>query len=209
MSGESENTGVVRPRLAAIARIVVLGIPLVGTGCIVLPVPSVTPCQQTGIIDDTTLESLAGLDQEGVRERLGWPDYSGPRGRSHLMVYEGAKHYSTDVFFAVAAGYTAAGGTIDGDCGTSKVMYCYVVELDENRIVEDHNVIARSPGALAKRDSSEETLEAIANCSEAVWKPHERKQVVTKQEAESVAKASQPEAGAREDDTGSTIEHAE
>lgn len=125
------------------------------------------------------------------------------------MVYEGAKHYSTDVFVAVAAGYTAAGGTIDGDCGTSKVMYCYVVELDEDRIVEDHDVIARSPGALSKRDSFDNTLDEVANCSEVVWKPHERKRVVTKQEAESVVKASQSEAGLREDDTGPTIEHAE
>ena len=77
-----------RSLLVAGARVMVLGSTLTGTGCIIIPVPSLSPCYETGMIDETTLESLTGLDQDEVNGRVGWPDYSGLRGQSYLAVLE-------------------------------------------------------------------------------------------------------------------------
>ncbi len=110
-----------------------LGVVLAMSGCIIIPVPSVTPDRQSGIIDEATLESLVGLDREEVNARLGWPDFSGNLGDSYVMVYQGEKRYSTDVYAAIGAGYTGAVGKI-GD-GSSTTLYCYVIVLDENREV--------------------------------------------------------------------------
>ena len=163
--------------LSAGARIVVLGTTLVGTGCIV-PVPSVSPVYTTGIFDEATMESLTGLDREEVNGRIGRPDYSGLRGDSYVMVYQGEKHYSTDVYIVFAAGGNAGGAKID--TGGTKGLYCYVIELDEDHIVKGYDVIVRMPGGITTRDSSDYAVDPIADCSEAVWKPDERKEVLTK-----------------------------
>ncbi len=153
------------------ARIVVLGIILVGTGCIIVPVPSVTPDKETGIIDEATLESLIGLDEEGVNERIGQPDYSGPRGHSYMMVYQGEKTYSTDLYVgAVGPFFIPVGGK---NTTSTKIFHCYVIELDENHVVQGYKVIDNAPRGT-RRDSSDEQVTRIADCSEVVWTPDER-----------------------------------
>lgn len=140
---------------------------LTSTGCIIIPVPSLSPDYQTGIIDDETLESLIGLDQEEVNERIGWPDYSGNLGDAYVMVYQGEKRYSTDVYAAVSGGYTAAVGRIGG--GTSTQFYCYVIELDENRKVEDYEIKARPSTGISKREGAVNAIEPADDCSDVVW----------------------------------------
>lgn len=163
-----------RPSLQALgaflrvgARLVVLGCALTVSGCIIVPVPSVTPDHQSGIIDDDTLESLIGLDEEEVSARIGWPDYSGNLGDSYVMVYQGEKRYSTDIYAAVSGGYTGAVGKIGS--GTSTTLYCYVIELDENRKVVDYDIDARPSTGISKREGSNNPIEPAADCSQAVW----------------------------------------
>ena len=124
-----------RMLLTAGARIVVLGATLVEAGCIIVPVPSVTPDNETGIIYEATLESLIGLDQEEVNERIGQPDFSSPRGHSYMMVYQGEKHYSTDVI--VVVGGIGGAGAAKIDSVMSTVLVCFVIELNEHRVVQD------------------------------------------------------------------------
>ena len=139
------------------------------------PVPSVSPDYATGIIDDTTLKSTIGLQQKEVNERLGTPAYAGPREHSYVMVYQGEKHYTTDVAVIFYGGAAAS-----FDAGKSKVFVCHVIELDVNRIVQDFDVMVRHPRGEIGRDSSEYTVDPVADCLEAVWEPHERKEVLTK-----------------------------
>jgi hypothetical protein len=146
-----------------------------GTGCIMIPIPSISPDYATGIIDDTTLQSTIGLQQKEVNEQLGLPAYAGPREQSYVMVYQGEKHYTTDIAVFV---YGGAAGSFDA--GMSKVFVCHVIELDNDRIVQDYDVMVRHPRGEIGRDSSEYTVGPIADCLEAVWEPHERKKVLTK-----------------------------
>lgn len=155
-----------------------LGGALLATGCIIIPVPSVSPVYETGMIDEATLESLAGLDEETVNARIGWPDFSGPRGHSNMLVYQGEKRYSTDVYMVVGAQYAAGGGKID--TGHTKVLYCHVIEMDADHVVQNYEVVARTPGGITARDSSNYTVDPIADCSEVVWKAELRKKVLTK-----------------------------
>jgi len=106
------------------------------------PVPSVSPDYETGIIDDATLESVIGLQQKEVNERLGLPTYAGRRAYSHVMVYQGEKHYSTDV-----AVVFYGGGVGSFDAGMSKVFVCHVIEFDENRVAQDYDVMVDLPPA--------------------------------------------------------------
>ena len=172
IAGQSSLLRVSR-RLALVG--VTLSMIATGTGCIMFPIPSVSPDYATGIIDDTTLKSAIGLQQKEVHERLGLPAYAGPREHSYVMVYQGEKHYSTDIAVLV---YGGAAGSFDA--GMSKVFVCYVIEFDENQIVQDYDVMVRHPRGEIRRDSSEYTVDPIANCLEAVWDPHERKEVLTK-----------------------------
>jgi len=149
------------------------------------PVPSVSPDYETGIIDDATLESVIGLQQKEVNERLGLPTYAGRRAYSHVMVYQGEKHYSTDV-----AVVFYGGGVGSFDAGMSKVFVCHVIEFDENRVAQDYDVMVRHPRGEIRRDSSEYTVGPVANCLEAVWKPNERTDVLTRKtilEAQAIA----------------------
>lgn len=139
------------------------------SGCIIVPVPSVTPDYESGIIDDDTLESLIGLGQEEVNARIGWPDYSGNHGDSYIMVYQGEKTYSTDVYAAVSGGYTAAVGKIDD--GTSTTLYCYIIELNESRNVENYEVEARPSTGVSTREGADNALAPADDCSEVVWGP--------------------------------------
>jgi hypothetical protein len=146
-------------------------------GCIIVPVPSIDPDYQTDIIDDVTLESLTGVHEEEVIGRIGPPDYSGPRGHSYMLVYQGEKHFSTDVVWIVGGMGGAGGGVIN--TGKTKVLYCFVIELDEDHIVHGNEVID-SALVGTRRDSSDDSVAPIADCSEAVWKPEDRKEVLTK-----------------------------
>ncbi len=128
-SGNSVVIRVPRAQVIAGARIVMFSTTLVATGCIIVPVPSIDPDYQTDIIDEVTLESLTGVHEEEVVGRIGPPDYSGPRGHSYILVYQGEKHFSTDVVWIVGGG-----GVIN--TGKTKVLYCFVIELsvDKNRV---------------------------------------------------------------------------
>jgi TPR repeat protein len=146
-------------------------------GCIIVPIPSIDPDYQTDIIDEVTLESLTGVHEEEVIGRIGPPDYSGPRGHSYMLVYQGEKHFSTDVVWIVGGMGGGGGGVIN--TGKTKVLYCFVIELDEDHIVHGNEVID-SALVGTRRDSSDDPVAPIADCSEAVWKPDDRKEVLTK-----------------------------
>ena len=150
---------------------------LMAAGCIIVPVPSIDPDYQTDIIDEVTLESLTGVHEEEVIGRIGPPDYSGPRGHSYMLVYQGEKHFSTDVVWIVGGMGGVGGGVIN--TGKTKVLYCFVIELDEDHIVRGNEVID-SALVGTRRDSSDDSVAPIADCSEAVWKPDDRKEVLTK-----------------------------
>ncbi len=145
-----------------------------GTACIIVPFPA-GPAQKTGIIDDATLQSLVGLSEKDVNSRLGTPDFVGPRGRAYLMVYEGEKHYPTRMAVYV---YPYFGGV--SDPVMSKDLVCYVIELDDNRVVQDYETKQQDVVGVAKPDSAEYITEPIDDCSEAVWKPGQREGVLTK-----------------------------
>jgi hypothetical protein len=98
---------------------------------------------------------------------------------------------------------------IEGNCGSTKVLYCYVIELDEHRAVRSHDVVVRSTGGVSKPDSSDNTVDSIANCSEAVWRPDERKEVLTKAEVQIEARIAELEPRARQGDVEATIALAE
>ena len=160
----------------------------------VLPVTSSTPAREEGIIDDDILESLIGLDHDAVIERIGPADYSGPRARAHLMVYQGVKEYSTDIYYAVSAGYTGAAGKLDDAGGITRVFYCHVVELDESRIVRDYEVVARPASGISSRDNDDDGYGPVADCSEVVWKDDERGLVVASaDERQGLAESAQTE----------------
>ncbi len=178
MAGKSVLLRSLRMFLVAGARIVVLGTTLVGTGCVIVPVPSVTPDNESDIIDETTLESLIGLDKVEVIERIGQPDFSGPRERSYMMVYQGETTYSTDIY---VGGVGAIGPIIfpyaaKVETSYSEIIHCYVIELDENQVVQGYNVIDNAPRGT-RRDSSDEQVVPIADCAEAVWEPDERREL--------------------------------
>jgi len=72
----------------------------------------------------------------------------------------------------------------------SKVFVCHVIEFDENRVAQDYDVMVRHPRGEIRRDSSEYTVGPVANCLEAVWKPNERTDVLTRKtilEAQAIA----------------------
>ena len=173
ITGQSSFLRVSR-RLALVG--VTLSMMVTGSGCII-PVPHIDPDYQTDIIDEVTLESLTGVHEEEVIGRIGPPDYSGPRGHSYMLVYQGEKHFSTDVVWIVGGMGGAAGGAIN--TGKTKVLYCFVIELDEDHIVHGNEVID-SALVGTRRDSSDDSVAPIADCSEAVWKPEDRKEVLTK-----------------------------
>ena len=160
-------SGARRARAVAGSMALLLGTLFAGAGCIIIPVPSLSPDSREGIIEDKTLEKLIGLDQTQVNEKIGYPDYSGLRGASYLMVYQGETRYSTDVYMYVSAGYTAGGGKIDQ--GTSKRLHCQVLELDANRIVQNYEVIVRPFTGITRREDSGYVLEPTDDCSEVVW----------------------------------------
>ncbi len=145
-----------------------------GTACIIVPFPA-GPAQETDIIDDATLQSLVGLSEKDVNSRLGTPDFVGPRGRTYLMVYEGEKHYPTRMAVYV---YPYAGGI--SDPVMSKDFVCYVIELDDNRVVQDYETRQQDAAGIPKPDSAEYITEPIDDCSEAVWEPGQREGVLTK-----------------------------
>ncbi len=176
-SGNSVVFRVPRAQVIAGARIVMLSTTLMAAGCIIVPVPHIDPDYQTDIIDEITLESLNGVHEEEVIGRMGPPDYSGPRGHSYMLVYQGEKHFSTDVVWIVGGMGGAGGGVIN--TGKTKVLYCFVIELDEDHIVHGNEVID-SALVGTRRDSSDDSVAPIADCSEAVWKPEDRKEVLTK-----------------------------
>lgn len=149
------------------ARLTLLWAMLTAAGCIILPVPSVTPDRQSGIIEDDTLESLIGLDQEGVSERIGWPDYSGNRGDFYVMVYQGEKEYSTEVYAVISGGYSAGAAKIDD--GISTTLYCYIIELDDNRQVAGYDVDTRPTTGVTVREGTASAIEPADDCSEVVW----------------------------------------
>ena len=200
-TGRSKRTCVNVCSLAAAS-----GALLFVSGCIIVPIPSMTPCHESGVIYEATLKSLKGGSRERVKDRLGTPDYAGPRGSSSLMVYQGEEHYSTDVFFAVAAGYTAAGGTIEGDCATRKVLHCYVLELDADSTVRDYDIISGSVSGTTSPDSDEHVVDPITDCSEAVWQPHERAAVLTRADLERNDKIADLEPRALAGDVEAAIE---
>lgn len=146
---------------------VLLGMAFAGSGCIIIPVPSVTPDYRSGIIEDDTLESLIGLDQVEVNDRIGYPDYSGRRGDTYVMVYQGETRHSTDIYAFVSAGYTGGGGKIDE--GTSKTLHCQVLDLDADRIVQDYDVIVRPFTGITRRQDSGYVLEPANDCAKVVW----------------------------------------
>ena len=94
-----------------------------------------------------------------------------------IREYQGEKHFSTDVVWIVGGMGGAAGGVIN--TGKTKVLYCFVIELDEDHIVHGNQVID-SALVGTRRDSSDDSVAPIADCSEAVWKPDDRKEVLTK-----------------------------
>ena len=144
-----------------------LGVALAVPGCIVIPVPSVTPDYRAGIIDDKTLESLIGLDQNEVHARVGYPDYSGMRGDFYVMVYEGETRHSTEVYAFVSGGYSGGGGKIDE--GTSRTLHCQVLELDVERVVEDYDVMVRPAVGISARHDSGYVMEPASDCAKVVW----------------------------------------
>ena len=156
-----------RVRLVAGNLALLLGMALAGAGCIIVPVPSVTPDYRAGIIGDETLESLIGLDQSEVHERVGYPDYSGMRGATFAMVYQGETRHSTEVYAFVSGGYTGGGGKIDE--GTSRTLHCQVLELDAGRIVEDYEVIVRPVAGITGRHVSGYVVEPASDCVTVVW----------------------------------------
>lgn len=156
-----------RARLYTGMLALVLGTAFTGTACIIIPVPSVTPDYREGIIEDETLESLVGLDQAQVNDRIGYPDYSGRRGASYAMVYQGETRHSTEVYAFVSTGYTAGGGKIDE--GTSKTLHCQVLELDANRIVRNYEVIVRPFVGITRRQDSDYVVEPASDCTKVVW----------------------------------------
>jgi hypothetical protein len=94
-----------------------------------------------------------------------------------MLVYQGEKHFSTDVVWIVGGMGGVGGGVIN--TGKTKVLYCFVIELDEDHIVHGNQVID-SALVGTRRDSSDDSVAPIADCSEAVWKPEDRKEVLTK-----------------------------
>jgi len=144
-----------------------LAVAIAGAGCIIIPVPSLTPDSKVGIIEDGMLESLVGLNQTEVNGEIGYPDYSGRRGNAYVMVYQGETRHSTDVYMFVSAGYAAGGGKVDE--GTSKTLHCQVLELDAERIVQDYDVIIRPFTGITRRQDSGYVLTPVNDCSKVVW----------------------------------------
>ena len=66
------------------------------------------------------------------------------------MVYQGEKYYKTDMHVSVTVPYFG-GGVGSFDSGTTKVFYCHILELDDTRIVQDYDVIARPAGGVPKK----------------------------------------------------------
>lgn len=153
---------------------------LPATGCIIVPVPSLSPDYETGIIDESRLEELEGLHRDAVIEKLGWPDFIGPSGDARVMVYEGEKRYTTDVHAVVSAGYTATSVKI-GD-GLTTVLYCQTLDLDENGRVKEYDVTAYPTTGITKKDAPGASLPPVADCADVLWKADERQHVLTKPE---------------------------
>jgi TPR repeat protein len=174
-------------------------------------VPSVTPDNETGIIDETTLESLIGLSETEVIERIGQPDFSGPRGLSYMMVYQGEKIYSTDIY----VGGVGAMGPIPfpyagkADTTYTNVFHCFVMELNQNHVVQGYNVVDNTPRGT-RRDSTDEQVTPIANCAEAVWEPEERNEILAmRAAADREARIAELEAQAEQGNTDAAVELAE
>lgn len=149
------------------------GLTVSGTACIVFPIPSVSPGKQTGIIDDSTLESLIGLQEKEVIAQLGLPDFAGPRDETYLMVYEGEKQYSTDVHVASVLGGGAS--TMEG----SIVLVCHLIELDSNHMVSNFE-IKEQVATIPRTDNAQHNIESIRDCSGVGWKSDQREGVLTK-----------------------------
>ncbi len=108
----------------------VLEITIIGTGCIIVPVSSTSPVS-TGLVDETTLESFIGLNQEEVSEQIGQPDYWGSRGDSYVLVYQGVETWSTDIYVA-GLGPLGIPSATKTDTIYTEVIYCYVTELNHD-----------------------------------------------------------------------------
>ncbi len=166
-----------RSLLVAGARVMVLGSTLMGTGCISFPVSSTSPVNETGLIDETTLESLIGLDQEEVSEKIGQPDYWGLRGDSYVLVYEGVETWSTDIYLGgIGPFFIPVFGKFDTDF--TEVFHCYVIEMDEFHAVQGSEIIVRSSGGITSTEASYYTVDPIVDCAEAVWEPDERDEIL-------------------------------
>ncbi len=184
----------------------------------IVPVPSVTPDSETGVIHEATLESLIGLDKDDVNEWIGRPDFSAPRGHSDMMVYQGEKTYSTDLYVgAVGPFFIPVGGKTTT---STDILHCYVIELGENHVVQRYTVMDNALRAT-KRDSSDEQVAPIAECAAAVWEPDERDEILAMKatadrdartaelEAQHKARIAELEAPAEAGDTVAIIELAE
>lgn len=207
ISGKSVFLRDFRLFLIAGARIVALGTTLAGAGCIIIPVPSVTPDSETGIIDEATLESLIGLDKDDVNERIGQPDFSGPRGHYYMMVYQGEQTYSTDLYVGgVGPFFIPVGGKATT---STDILYCYVLELDENHVVRGYEVIDNALRGT-KRDTSDEQVAPIADCAAAVWEPEERDAILAmKAAADREARTAKLEAKAGQGNSDAAVQLAE
>ena len=153
----------------AVVILLVVGATLMGTSCVIVPVPSTTPDYSAGIIEEESLESLIGLDRSEVTKRMGYPDYSGRRQDVSVVVYQGETRYLTKVHAFVTDGYNVASGVLGGD--TTTTLYCYVVELDADDIVRDFDIIVRPASGITSREDSSYHIEPAVDCSQAVWAP--------------------------------------
>lgn len=127
-----------------------------------------------------------------------------------MMVYQGEKTYSTDFY----TGAIVAAGPVPvpvGGKGTTstEIIYCYVMELDENHVVQGYYVVDDAPRGTM-RDSSDEQVAPIADCAAAVWEPDERDEILAmKAAADRAARIAALEERAEQGDTNAAIELAE
>ena len=164
---EIDKSDVFQLRRIALVVFLVIGATLTETGCLIIPVPSVTPDHRSGIIEDETLESLIGLTQSEVKKRIGNPNYSGHLAQSYVMVYQGETRHSTDVYVFISAGYS--GGASKLDDGTTTTLYCYVIEFDASRVARDFEVIVRPASGITRREDSGYSIKPAVDCSKVVW----------------------------------------
>ena len=119
-------------------------------------------------MDESTLESLIGLNQEQLVGSIGIPDYAGWHNGYYVIVYEGAKRYQTEVLMISQYGGESV------DVGPTKIVYCYVLGLDDSDIVQNYESIVGDPDGTSARDRPDRKLGLSDSCLEAVWTPGER-----------------------------------